>query len=317
MRRSHLPRGGEEGLRDAGRRRRAGRIAAAALAFAALAGCVTIPQKSDAQWLGVLPDGGTVYISISVPPSRAVIKKALKDAGPAYGDISTLLDMTTRLYCSLTLVPDNPSRFSAAAVGSFPSTLMGWRLGGTGWKKESGPAGTWYANQKAGLEISAPAKSVVLVSNGDIEEMLPRLRGSGTLDVPPDVVTDMETADLLIYMPELPGGIAEKTSGGISIPIREVWLDARRTPTGYQVGGTINLGTEKEAKLLVMVMKLALVGWMRSQSIADAAERLQAVTLTPDGARVVVSGLTFTDDEVIPVFLSLMKSAVPLPEATP
>ena len=141
MRGPYLPRGGEEGVR--GRPGRALRGALAALILAALAGCATIPQKTNAQWLGVLPHGGTVYVSISVPPSLGVIKKALKDAGPAYGDISTLLDKTTRLYCSLTLVPDAVSRFAAAAVGNFPSTLMGWKLGSSGWEKESGPAGPW------------------------------------------------------------------------------------------------------------------------------------------------------------------------------
>jgi hypothetical protein len=312
VRRLRLHGGGEEGVRAA---RAAARGLLIALALSAVAGCVTIPEKTHSQWLGVLPERGTVYISVSVPPSRTVIQKALKNAGPGYGDISTLLDMSKRLYCSLTLVQNEPSRFSAVAVGNYPSTLMRWRLGSSGWKKTSGSGGTWYENAKAGLEISAPAKSVVLVSNGDIEGMLPRLRQSGSLAVPPDVVADMETADLLIYMPELPGGIAEKSSGGVSIPIREVWLDARKSPGGYQIGGTINLGTEKEARLFSMVLKLAVVGWMRSQSISNPAERLQALSITPDGSRVILSGFSLTDDEVIPMFLSLVKDAVPLQEA--
>jgi hypothetical protein len=288
----------------------------AVLSLAVVTACATIPEKTPTQWLGVLPSDATLYVSMAVPSSIGMIKKALREAGPAYGDLATLLDMTKRLYLTLTLVPDQPSRFSAAAVGSYPSTLLGWRLGSTGdWKKTSDSSGSWYEYAKGGLQLSAPAKSVVLISNGAMSGMLPRLRESSVLSLPPEVVRDMDSSDILLYMPELPGGIAEKAANGLSIPIHEVWMDARKNAGGYEVGGTVNLSTEKEAKLFAMVMKLALVAWMRSESIANVAERLDKVTLTPEGASVVLSGLTFSDDEVIPVFLSLLTSAVPLPGA--
>jgi hypothetical protein len=273
----------------------------------ALSSCASVPERPPAEWLGVLPADSTLFVSLSIPPSAGMLKRALDDAGPDYADVKTLLDMTRRMYVAVSLAPEKAPRYWAVALGSYPSALIGWRLGGNAdWKGMSSAMGKWFQSEKRGLQVSLPADSVLLASNGGIEALFPRLRGSPALTLPPEVVKDMEKADLVVYIPELPGTVAGSDSGSIRMPIHEVWLDARRGGSSYVVGGTVNLTSEKEARLLTLVLKIGLVAWMRSQNLADAGERLKAVSIAPSGTQVILSGLSFTDDEIVPAFLSLI-----------
>ncbi len=65
--------------------------AGAALVLLALAGCATAPVRPAAQWLGVLPDDATLYLSLDVPASADVIEAALPTAGADLRDIGPLL----------------------------------------------------------------------------------------------------------------------------------------------------------------------------------------------------------------------------------
>ncbi len=185
------------------------RAALAALSAAAalfIASCATVPERSPSEWLGVLPSDATLYASLSVPGSAALMKKALKDAGPGFQDISTLIDRTKRLVCSVTLVPGASARFSAAALGNYPSGIIGARLGGNKeWKKASSASGTWWEWSRAGLQMSIPNNGILLASNGGVEPLLVRWSSPAALRVPPDVADDMKSGDLVVYMPQLPG----------------------------------------------------------------------------------------------------------------
>jgi hypothetical protein len=300
------------------RRRHCGRPAAilAAASLVLLASCASVPERPTANWLGVLPGDSTLFVSLAVQPSAAMIKKALDAAGPDYADVKSLVDMTKRLFISVRLEKGRAPRYWAVALGGYPSTIIGWRLGGNrDWRPGRSSSGSWYESARMGLQVSAPADSVLLLSNGAIEQILPNLKSSGALPLPPDVAADMERSDLVLYFPQLPGSITERGPGGYRIPIREVWVDARREKGSYALGGTANLETEKEARLFSLVVKLGLVAWLRSQ-VADPVERLKTVSVRPEGAQLVVSGLSFTEDEILPVFLSLISPA-PAPEAPP
>jgi hypothetical protein len=155
----------------------------------------------------------------------------------------------------------------------------------------------------------------MIASSGDIEALIPRLRESPAMPVPPDVALDMEQSDLVLYLPELPASVTEKAAGTMRIPIKEVWLTARKTASGFEVGGTANTETEKDAKLLAVVMRFALAAWLRSQNLPNSGDRLTGVTVLPEGNRLVLSGLSFTDDEIAPVILSLISGAAPLSES--
>jgi hypothetical protein len=281
--------------------------AAAALALLLTASCATVPERPMEQWLGVLPDSGTLYISLSVQPSAAALKNAFKDAGPAFNDLGTIVDMTRKLYASVTLVPGQRPMFSAVALGNYPSFFVGFRLGTSAdWKGKNSAAGSWFENSKAGLQVSVPADSVLVASTGDIEALIPRLRESPAMPVPPEVARDMEQSDLVLYLPEMPAAVTDRTAGAMRVPVKQVWMTARKTESGYQVGGTANTETERDAKLLAVVMRLGLVAWLRSQNLSNTGDRLSGVTVLPRGNQLVLSGLSFTDEEIIPVILALI-----------
>jgi hypothetical protein len=290
-------------------------LSAAATLF--IVSCATVSQRSPSEWLGVLPSDATLYASLAVPGSAALIKKALKDAGPGFQDVSTLIDMTNRLVCSVTLVPGAGARFSAVALGNYPSGIIGARLGGNKeWKKASSSSGSWWEWTKAGMQMSIPNNGILLASNGGVEPLLGRWSSPAALRVPPDVADDMKSGDLVVYMPELPGGLTQNAAqNGVHIPVQEVWLKALKGTDGYEVSGTANTASERESRLLTLALRLGIVGWLKSENVPNASERLKAISISAVGVQVKMTGLHVTETEIIPLFLSLVKGLGPAEEA--
>jgi hypothetical protein len=278
-----------------------------------LASCATVPERPPAEWLGVLPGDATLYASLSVPGSAGLIRKALAEAGPGSQDISTLLDMTKRLVCSATITPGAPAVFSVAALGSYPSAIIGLRLAGNKeWKRGSSAAGAWWEWSRTGIQMGIPAGGILLASNGDIEPLLARWKSPPALAVPPDVAEDMRSADLVVYMPELPGGFGQKAAkNGLRVPVNEVWLKAVRGDAAYTITGTANTASEREAKVLALALRIGLVAWLKSEKVPNTSELLKSISLNASGLQVKMTGLTLPDERIIPLFLSLVKGLSP------
>jgi hypothetical protein len=297
------------------------RALAGATVLISLASCATVPQRTPSEWLGILPLDATMYVSFSVTGSADLIRKALKDAGPDFQDVGSLLDRTKRLVGAVTLSKGAPARFDVAALGSFPSGIIGLRLrGNKEWMETTSPSGTYWHWSKLGLQMGIPNDGILLASNGGIERLLSRWASPFALTIPPDAARDMLSSDFVLYMPELPGNLTESAAQkGMSLPIQEVWLNAVKGKDGYVLSGTVNTTTEREAKVVALALRLGLVAWMRSQSLPDAAERLKPVTVRPVGLQVKLAGLQVKDAEIIPLFLSFVKglNAAPAPEAAP
>jgi hypothetical protein len=293
--------------------RRATAFGAALAAAILLASCATVPPRSASQWLGVLPGDATLYASLSVKGSADLIRRMIKEAGPGAQDIGTLIDRTDRMVTSVTLTPGAPARFAVVALGNYPAGIVGMRLAGSkDWTKKTGASGSWWEWRRAGLQLSIPNNGILLAANGGVEALLGRWTDPVSLRLPPDVSVDMEHSDLVLYMPELPGGLSQRAAeNDVHIPLQEVWVTAVRTQGGYTLGGTANTSSEKEAKLLTLVFRLGIVAWMRTDNIPNAAERLRSITVSPSGSQVKFGGMAITEQEIVPLFLSLLKSITP------
>jgi hypothetical protein len=282
---------------------------AAALLFV-LAGCATAPVRPAAQWLGVLPDDATLYLSLDVPASADVIQAALKTAEPDVREMGPLLERMSRLYAAVALAEGSPPRLSAIALGTFPAGLIRSKLcGSKAWDTVKSPSGKYYTNAKSGLQVSVPGPYAVLVSAGSMDGLLSRFAMPLAPALPPEVAEDMESADLVIFLPSLPGGLGGAASGSgaaaANVPIREVWLEARRDGDRYLVSGACNTASERDARSVVLLIKLGLVQWLRSQNLPDVGERLKTVTVAADGQQVKLAGLAFGKDELMPVLLGI------------
>jgi hypothetical protein len=316
MRRREMPRGAEKSVAPGRAARRVG-VAVASAALIALASCSTLPQRTTGEWVGALPSGATVYASLAVKGSADFIKRILKEAGPGAKDLNALVDRTERMVASFTLVRGGEPQFSVVSLGSYPSAFIGGSLSrNKDWAKKSGPAGSWWELTKAGIQMSIPNDGILLASNGSVEGLLTAWGTPRTLPVPAEVAEDMRRMAFVLYMPELPGGIAENAAkNNVHIPIQDVWLSAEKVPGAYVVYGTANTSSEKEAKLLTLVLRLGIVAWMRSEKVPNASERLKATTVNPEGVQVKIAGLRVGEDELIPLFLSLLKGLAPPEEA--
>jgi len=281
-----------------------------------LASCATVPQRSALEWMGVLPGDATMYISVLVPQSADLIRKTLKESGPAYNDVITLSDMTKRLLVSVSVQKDAPLRFAAVALGGYPSLLIGVSLSGKKeWKQISVQDGNYYLWNKANLQLSIPNGSIILAANGDMPALLSRYKTPVPLPIPPEVADDMAKSDIVLYMPQLPGGIgeasndqpsAEESNDRPHLGVREVWVDAVKTKDGYVLGATVNTGNEKQANALSFVLRVGIIAWMKSTNVPDVVARLRAITVSPDGASVRVKGVAVSDKEIVPLIVTLL-----------
>ncbi len=286
-------------------------LAAFAASLAFLLSCRTpVPERPISQWLGILPEDCTFYVSLSVQPSAKTLKRAVKEAGPAYGDLDKVIEKTKRVFLGVTRVPDGPPRFSVVALGNYPSLLVGWSLGSSDvWTNKKSSGVKWYQRSDGGLQACVPANSVFLASNGGMESLIPRLRESPSMSVPPEVGMDMEYSDFVLFMPELPQGLLDKSPEAGRPPIREVWVSARRSGQGFSVGGTANLETEKDASSFASVFRMILVSWLRSRGLPNVAGRLKTVKIAAEGTVVTMSGLLFAEEETVSALLSLITGA--------
>jgi hypothetical protein len=282
-------------------------VAGAALATVlAIAGCATAPVRPAAQWLGVLPPSATLYASLDVATSADVIGAALEKAGPEAGKVTPLLERTTRVYAAFEAGAADTSRISLVALGRYPAGMIRSRLcGSRSWDRVKSPVGTYYAEKKSGLQVGVPGGYAVLVSTGSIETLLGRVAAPIPPAMPIEAAEGMETSDLSLYLPELPGGLPGASSG-LALPIREVWLEARRTADRYDLTGTCNAASERDARSLVLLVRLALVTWLRGQGLSDVPGRLKNVAIAADGPQVKLSGLAFGKDEIVAILLALV-----------
>jgi hypothetical protein len=286
-------------------RAKAHRAAAAVGALLLIAGCATAPMRPAVQWLGALPDTAMLFASLDVQRSADVLQAALEGAGPDLKDVASMLERTERLYAAVETADGSPAVLSMIALGTYPAGLIRSRLCcSSSWKTVKSPAGTYYVSTKNGLQVGVPGGYAVLVSTGSMETVLARFAAPIAPPMPPEAADSMDQADLCLYLPELPGGFAG-FPGGADLPIREVWLEARRSAERYDVTGTCNTASERDARSLVLLLKIGLVAWMRTQGLADISGRLKGVTVAADGLQVKVAGLSFGQDEIVPVLLAL------------
>jgi hypothetical protein len=82
-----------------------------------------------------------------------------------------------------------------------------------------------------------------------------------------------------------------------------------KTKEGYLLGATMNTSTEKEARVLSLVLRIGIVVWMKSNSVPRAAERLRAISVTPEGTSVRVKGVAVSDNEIMPLIITLLSGA--------
>jgi hypothetical protein len=280
-------------------------------ALAAIAGCATAPVRPAAEWLGVLPSSATLYASLDVATSADVLSAVLETAGPEVRKAAPLVDRTARVYAAVELGDAGSRRFSLIALGRYPAGMVRSRLcGSRSWDTVKSPAGTYYVEKKSGLQVGVPGSYAILMSTESIETLLGRVAAPIPPAMPPDAAESMETSDLSLYLPELPGGLPGAASGQ-ALPIREVWLEARRSADRYDISGTCNASSERDARSVVLLVRLALVTWMRGQQLSDAAGRLRNVTVAAEGVQVKISGLSFGKDEIVKVLLGLAGGKAP------
>ena len=271
--------------------------------------CATRPPvrpRSFIELLGVLPPESTFFFSMNIHSSGELLQDIFEAAEIESKEIERILNKTSRLYAGVFLSPFIPASTSLIAVGGYSRSLVCLPLAlSKKWHKVKLSESYWQ-HKESSLQVAHPERSIILVSSGSIERMFERLRNPRPYLFPEDVFVELENADILVFFPVLP--LTMDSSRLEKLHIRRVWITADKAEQDYEITGVFDLTEIEESRLLESVFRLIIIAWMRKAEMGNLAERLRGMEITVVGQRVRISGLQFSNEELVEILKTLLLS---------
>ncbi len=271
--------------------------------------CATRPPvrpRTFVDLMGVLPPESTVFFSINIHTSGDLFKDILKAAEIESKEIEKIMSKTHHLYAGVFLSPYMPASISIIAVGRYSKFFVNLPLSlSKEWYRVKSSESYWQHTQDS-LQVAYPEKSIILISYDSIERMLKRLKNPRSYPFPGDIITELEKADILIFFPSLP--TLMDSSQLKKLPIQRVWIIANRAEQNYEVITVFDLRDVEESRILEVLFRLIIIAWMRKADMDNLVERLRGMEITMAEQRVRISGLQFSNDELVEVLETLLLS---------
>jgi len=244
---------------------------------------------------------------------------------PSSFDWVAALNRTDRLYGGVRVPFDTSPAFYVAAGGRFPAIAIRYGLSHSDkWKSMELPRssrlprrgartdGIYWINRGNPLQVYLTRDSVLLVSTEDIRPMIELYRrglrraasgssySGNTLPslLPSTVLQEMDTSDMVVYFPLL-GGNPLLSPAGVSLPVGNAWIVAKRNGDGFALQGQFVLLDETAGKGFTRVLKLLFLYLLKKGEVEDFGNRLRKLEFVLTGTRVRVSGLTLSSDDLV------------------
>lgn len=305
------------------RPRRAGRTRAVGGTFLvlglalllALSSCATVPQQSiptGSSLTALLPSDAFAYASIRVSRSRRLVADVVKESGLKSSIIASVLDKTSRLYASAQLDRAGKASFSLIGDGSYPIGLIGWNLDtNSKWKRSSAPL-PWWQERSGSTQISVPARSLLMVSNGRLPTMLSRLKDGVPATLNPTVAHIFEASDLAVYFPKVGSGTPLFGKEAARFPIKSFYLSIGAGSSTAPAAGAVSasltvqyhgyavfkMNSERDARLFSVVFKLLIASSAGGGAIRGFPIPLAGARLSVDGDTIRLQGISVSETEL-------------------
>jgi hypothetical protein len=232
------------------------------------------------------------------------------------GRTAALLDRAEEVYACLFLTGAS-AEAELAVIGRYPRDLVGVRLDlSCDWVRHESaqPWQPYWRARGRPLEVCSPASGLLLAAQGAegaMQRMLARrLRPeAGPVERAragdPRVGPFLAGAALFACLP-LPG-----VPAGV-LPVRQLWLAARREGEGYELGALAALAGAPEApnaRALASLVRLAAASWLRKAGIAEVPARLRALEVTVEADVLAARGLRLSEAELQALLLDRLRPA--------
>jgi hypothetical protein len=185
-----------------------------------------------------------------------------------------------------------------------------------GWvRREPAPPASrpYWSARRGALEVGSPAPGLLLAAAGRpgaLQGMLARrleaIPAQGARASDPRVDPFLAGATLYARLPAIPGagpgsGPAGQAGG---LPLRELWLAARREADQYELGAVASLvrtadGALPNPRALAGLVRLAAASLLRKAGIPEVAARLRALEIAADADGLTVRGLRLSQAELL------------------
>lgn len=292
--------------------RRRWRLGAGALAaLLAFAGCATRPAEPPPAPESLLLTDYSTWFAADIAANRALLEYLLDELD---ADLGGVLDRTARLVGGVRLLPGAPVEISAVAAGSFPRGSVQFALTTARdfdrrTARVDGRRSVYFREREGTLQLALPRSDYLYLSSGRVLDML-RDRPPAELDLRPPVYESLRAVgtsggpDLLVLFDEPGAGLLE--SLGVEagrLPLRAISLSvtnrddvgaaataAADGPAELELGGVLELRSERDAALFGRIGRLFVVVFVRSLGL-DSEAIQREVAIDVEGSSVVFSDI--------------------------
>jgi hypothetical protein len=247
-----------------------------------------------------------------------------REAGGKPGRAAALLERCAEAYAGLYLPAQPGERPGAelALTGRWSPELVSARMGWScGWERHAPASGVAYWSERRGpLEVGSPVRGLLLAATGRpgaLERMAARRLSPRAGPVErargeePKVELLLAGAALYAFAPLGRFAAAGAEAEG-RLPVRALWLAARRGPAGqspgqdpYELSALAVLESPPEApdapnaRALTGLVRLAAASWLRKAGIPEVAARLRAMQVEVSAGMLSLRGLRLSEAELL------------------
>ncbi len=273
--------------------------------------CQTIPEKADQRSsVQLLPKGADIIISADVQNNLELIEPVIEALGESVPDnlAKEFTERTDTVWAGLDFNSDTGKTVtSIAAEGSYPVGMINWGLKwDRGWVKqkysfepELDASMNYWTDERNSNQIALPSREYMLVSSGNIEEML----SSWAFDkngIDNGEWLQMESgSDVTIMTRNLtPEDYGRFIPEFKRVPLKSLILSLNRADGYYLISGRFHMDSNSNAFLFSTIFRMLVLA-AKDEEGNKLFPDIKAVKIKMEDSDVVISGIKLKVENLV------------------
>lgn len=278
--------------------------------FLFLNSCCTIPgDNTSVDWLGILPRNCNFFIRLDNEKTNKTVKSILEKSGQSNPDIEAVLNYTKLSYLGIMLKGELPPAYSMVLLGCYPTFFMGIALANNREWKEIKNKYNYWQHILSPLQIYYPNDNIIMVSNGNIEQMLENFYKQRSIIMTQELSEAMEESDITLFFPL---GLSEDMTPGIKINLKavnieEIWMTAETDQVQYAFTGVFVAATPRSARLFYTLFRTIMIAFLRNADVKGVGTHLSSINFKVEGNLIKMTDFFLKEDELVKIVAQIIK----------